>query len=196
MIWLAVIVLIVIALYYIGNNSQKKELQIMEAKSYGNATDFEVNWNGKNEVESIRDDGYVIYKTNWVTSSEKDEIGFYGQKWYSQNNKYCVVFLPHFEEEDYNLALVHVNLKTILYKIKLQRPHRCRVTNEGFVVCEDWLGYDKPNCKIYIIDNKGNIINEKGHNTGIGDVFEFIDNEKSFKYNINSSGKIHLLHLK
>lgn len=152
-------------------------------------------WKGSNKVESVRNDGYVIYKTNRVTSAERKQIGFYGLKWFSDNGDFCVVYLPY-NDEQYNLGLVDVKSKTIIYQTKLQRPKRCKVTCEGIVVCEDWGDPNKASSFIYVIDVKGNVLIEKRHNTAIGDTFEFTDNETQFKYNMNMSGKVHVLKLK
>lgn len=183
--WILIIIGVIVVFYLIGKNKQKKEIQIN--------TETPKNWLGKNEIESIRDDGVVIYKSNRVTSAERKEIGFYGLKRFSEDNKYCVVYLPHFEDEDYNIGLIEVNTQKILYRVKLQRPHRCRVSKKGIVVCEDWLGYDEPKCKIIILELNGNILLEKCHKTGIGDTFEFIEDETKFRYNINSTNKIHII---
>jgi hypothetical protein len=50
-----------------------------------------VAWQDKNEIESVREDGYVIYKTKRVTTEERKQIGFYGKKRFSENGNYCVV---------------------------------------------------------------------------------------------------------
>lgn len=151
-------------------------------------------WKGSNEVEMVRPDGYTVYKSNRVTSVEREAIGFYGLKWYSDNGKYCVVYLSQ-SDETYNVGLVDVANKQIIYRIRLKRPHRCRVTKNGVVICEDWGGHDTLATKIYILGNTGLIINEKRHNAALGDIFESIDNETKFRYNINSSGKIYTIDL-
>lgn len=148
-------------------------------------------WEGANEIERIRDDGVILYKSNWVTSYERDEIGFHGLKRYSENNKYCVVFVDNTKDLKENIALVDVPTKQILFKIKLQRPHRCYVSNEGFTICEDWEGYESAACSLYLLDNSGKILKQNRHTTGIGDLFMFTENQKTFTYNINSTGEIH-----
>jgi len=152
----------------------------------------ENSWIGTNEVESIRTDGHIIYKSNRVSFVEQEQIGIYGLKWYSENNNYCAVYLPHSDKE-FNLGLVDVRLKKVIYKIKLQRPSRCRVTNEGIIVCEDRGSHESPSCYVYVLDINGNQTVKKRHNTGIGDIFELIENETMFRYSLNQTGKIYTI---
>ena len=167
--------------------------EAMKERKSNHDIEVQNRWQGKNEIESVRDDGYVIYKTNRVTSTEQEQVGFYGKKRFSEDGKYCSVYLPH--DGNFNIALVDVELQEIIYKGKLQRPHRCRVSNNGIVVCEDWLGHDSASLRLYIFSKNGNIISQHSHKTGIGDVFEFIENETKFKYNMNYSGKIHIINI-
>lgn len=160
--------------------------------------DYEIEknnrWIGSNQIERKRDDGCIIYKSNRVSSAEREQIGFYGLKWFSENNKFCVVYLAH-NDVDFNIGLIDIEQKNILYKLKLDGPHRCRVTNSGLVICEDWGNYKSNSSYIYILDNKGKILYKKRHNSVIGDTFELIENQTKFKYNINYSGQIHLINL-
>ena len=162
------------------------EAQELRRKEY--EVEYNNRWIGINEVDFVSDNGVIIYKSNRVSSSEQEQVGFYGLKWFSDNNKYCVVFLAH-DDVEHNLALVDVECKEIIYKIKLQRPHRCRLTNEGIVVCEDWGVPGKPNSFIFVFDANGNQIIKKTHNTGIGDVFQLVANENTFIYSLNETGK-------
>ncbi len=151
-------------------------------------------WEGINEVESLREDGHIIYKSNRVSSLERQQIGIYGLKWYSNNNKYCVVYLSD-NDVDYNIGLVETITKQILFKIKLDRPHRCRLTNEGLIVCEDWGQHNCNSSYIYLIDNTGKILLKKRHNSAIGNIFELIENETKFKYNLNYTGELKIIDL-
>lgn len=145
-------------------------------------------WKGCNMVERVRDDGYVIYKSNRVTREEREQVGFYGTKWYSENGKYCAVYLPH-DDDPFNLALVDVPSGAILFKSKLQRPHRCRVTNTGILICDDWGSHDARTCYLYVIGKDGKKLYEKRHNSMLGDTFELTENETVFVYELNYSHK-------
>jgi len=168
--------------------------QINEVLEKSFAKTYIGEWNGKNEIESIRDDGYIIYKSNRVTTRERNQIGFYGLKWFSENGKYSVVYLKD-EDTEYNLGLVDVEQKLILYRRKLKRPARCRVTSLGFVICEDWGSYNKNSNFIYVFDINGNEIFKQRHNSAIGDTFELIEDETKFMYNLNYSGRIFKINL-
>ncbi|MPL54924.1 hypothetical protein SDC9_00390 [bioreactor metagenome] len=165
------------------------EKSLLERKKKYNE-DVENLWVGKNEIERIREDGYIIYKSKRVTPPEREQVGFYGLKWFSENGKFCVVYLSDFENIDYNLALIDTKTKTILYKKKLIRPKTCRLTNNGVVICNDWGDYNLSSNTIYCIDKFGSVILKKRHNSLVGEIFQLIENESKFKYNLNYSGKI------
>lgn len=151
-------------------------------------------WKGSNQIESVRDDGYLIYKLNRVSNPEREQIGIYGLKWFSNNNEFCVVYLKD-DNVDFNIGLVKVEEKQILYKVKLERPHRCRLTNNGLVICEDCGKQNGSSNYIYVIGIDGTILYKKRHNSVIGDTFELFENETKFKYNINYTGQIHIINL-
>jgi len=186
MSWILIIIGVIIVFYLIGRNKLNKESQIN--------TEAPKNWLGKNEIESVRDDGYIIYKSNRVSSAEREQIGFYGLKWFSENNKFCVVYLAH-NDVDFNIGLVDKEQNKILYKLKLNSPNRCRLTNNGLVICEDWGDHNSNSSYIYVIDNKGGILYKKRHNSTIGDTFDLIDNQTKLNYNISYSGQIHIINL-
>lgn len=186
MSWSLIIIGIITVFYLIGRKKLNNENCIN--------TEAAKNWLGKNEIESIRDDGYIIYKSNRVNPSEREQIGIYGLKWFSENNKFCVVYLAH-NDIDFNIGLVDIEQKNILYKLKLNGPHRCRLTNNGLVICEDWGNGNSNSNYIYVINYKGVILFKKRHNSSIGDIFELIDDQTKFKYNMNYSGQIHIINL-
>ncbi|HHT9079589.1 TPA: hypothetical protein ACT5CJ_002377 [Flavobacterium psychrophilum] len=168
------------------------EAQEKKKKEY--ELEYNNRWIGSNEIESTRDDGFIIYKLKRVNATEREQIGIYGLKWFSNNNKFCVIY-SRYEEGNFNIGLVDVEQKKILFKLKLNRPHRCRLTNNGLVICEDWGNNNSNSNYIYVIDVDGKILYKKRHNTSIGDTFELIENETKFKYNINYSGQIHIINL-
>ena len=150
------------------------------------------SWIGSNKIERIRDDGYVIYKLNRVSSIEREQIGFYGLKRYSDNGDYCVAYISN-DDDEFNIALIDVKLKKVLYKYKLHQPKRCRVTNKGIVVYENWG--KQLSSTVYVLDVNGSILLKKRHNSILGDIFEFVENETAFKYSLNLSGKIFTINL-
>lgn len=190
MSWFLGVIIVLVILYNIGKN-KKSTLKPNNIKP---ETLVQCDWKGKNTIESIRDDGYIIYKSNRVTASERKQIGFYGLKWYSENCNYCAVYLRN-EAEDNNIGLVDVRNKKVLFKTKLQRPHRCRVTNTGLIVCEDWGNPDKVLNYVYVLDINGKVLLKKRHNSIIGDTFELIEKETKFRYNLNYSAKVHVIEL-
>lgn len=157
--------------------------------------DYEIeklnSWKEIKEVEFIKDNGKVFYKTQWVNNYEQELTGFYGKMIFSENKQYCVVFVSGNNEEKGKIALIDTSNRKLLYKIDVKQPHRCIVANKGLVICEDW----STSCYVYVLDLKGDMLLKKRHNTSIGDAFELIDNETKFKYNINYSGQIHIINL-
>jgi len=149
------------------------------------------SWKQIKEINFLRDDNKVFYKTQWVNNYEKELTGFYGKMIFSENKQYCVVFVSGNNEEKGKIALIDTSNRKLLYKIDVKQPHRCIVSNKGLVICEDW----STSCYVYVLDLKGDMLLKKRHNTSIGDAFELIDNETKFKYNINYSGQIHIINL-
>src|SRR5690606_33099685 len=106
-------------------------------------------WAGSNKIERIREDGYVVFEINRVNYDQRKIVGFYGLKRYSGNGNFCCVYLDG--DEKYNLALIDVFTNEVLFTKKLKRPHRCRVSNSGIVVCEDWV----KGSKLYFYNKSG-----------------------------------------
>ncbi len=93
-----------------------------------------------------------------------DITGFYGTNEYSPNKKYCVSYCDGYYDNDKwkngDLALLKNN--TLLFKKKISRPNDCFVSNDGVVVCCDWLNSDTPSGIFLIFDSSGNkIFNKK-----------------------------------
>lgn len=151
-------------------------------------SNLENMWIGQNEIESIRDDGYIIHKRQSVSQSEKAQIKFYGFKNWSNDSRYCVVSVCD-NDFEFNLSLVFVETGKILFSKKLNRPKRCIVNKEGFVICEEWGSHNSVSCNLIIYDSQGNEVLRKRHNSMIGDIFKLSEGEEVFNYNLNYSGK-------
>ncbi len=145
-------------------------------------------WVGNNEIESVRDDGYVIYKRNRVTTKERNQIGFYGLKWFSENGKYCVVWVCD-EDEEYNVGLVDCIEKRILYKRKITRPHDCIVNDLGIVCCEDWGKRDGEINSIILIDSNGVEITRNRHKWPLYSNLSYDEDKAHFFYTTNNFKK-------
>ena len=152
------------------------------------------SWFGKNEAEMIRDDGHVIYKTNWVNSIEKSLVGFYGQKRFSKNNEYCVVYQSAGnEDEKGRMALINCNKNNILYKTTtVKRPHKCDVSNNGIVICCDWKGWRDISSTLWCFNNDGQVLFKLNYRQSTGDTciinksgtIAVVDVCKSWEYHI------------
>jgi len=146
------------------------------------------SWVESNQVEMVRSDEHKIYKINRVSPEQRNQIGFYGQKWYSENGEFCVVY-SSIEEGKYNVGLVDVLKNTVAYRIKLTRPHRCLVSNNGIVVCEDWGNIESKTSYILALGTKGQILAKNAHREAVGDNFSISDDGRLVNYTLNYSGK-------
>jgi len=146
--------------------SKQKKKELEENKK----TETKDEWSGRNIVERTREDGYVIYKPQYVTSVEEEHLGFLGVKTFSNNSKYCIV------NGQTSIALVDCITKGTLFQKSLKRPKKCKVSNNGIVVCNDWLGYGpKPAGKFYAFDVLGSEIFSTKIQENLGDVLDIND---------------------
>lgn len=151
-------------------------------------TPQDVDWTGKNNVECVSNDGRIIFEKNRVTPEQRSLIGFYGQKWYSDNGRYCIVFSKD-DESEFNIGLIDVLHSAIIYRTRLMRPHRCRVSNNGITICEDW---GKPHCQrsyVVVLSISGEVIIKKAYNECIGDKLNISNDGKFVDFELNYSGK-------
>lgn len=109
-------------------------------------------WHGKNEIEKVCDNGNIIYKYQPVTGSEREMVGFYGQKLFSDNGRFCLVYsltIP-------SLALIDTVGKNVIYKTTVVKPCAYAVGNNGYIFfCDADLNFD--NKDILILDEYGDI---------------------------------------
>jgi hypothetical protein len=72
---------------------------------------------------------------NMVTSPEQDMVGFYGQKRFSKNGKFCVVFSPGNSQVDRIgiIALVDIAQNKIAYKTRIGFLDDVIVSNVGYL---------------------------------------------------------------
>ena len=104
--------------------------------------------------------------------SIEDITGFYGNKKYSENKEYCIQFRDGHEEngkwKNGQLALLKNNI--LQYKKTIARPHDCIVTNEGIVICTDWLNTTSLAGKFLILNSIGEEIFSKKTTANIGNL--------------------------
>lgn len=136
--------------------------------------DYEIlkqnSWVEINKVSLVRDDGVVFYETQFVNSYEEELVNFYGKMKFSENKQYCVVFVGGFDGEKGTIALVNTVSKTLLYKVKINSPHKCNVSNNGIVICNDWNSHNSKSTSFFAFDIDGNIIFSQRMNENIGDI--------------------------
>lgn len=123
-----------------------------------------------NEQELLRRINNGTLRSENNEQSIEKITGFYGTKKYSKNKEYCVQFCDGHEEngkwKNGELALLKNN--TLLFKKSLQRPHDCIVTNEGIVICSDWLNTSSLTGKFIVLNSFGEEIFSKKTTANIG----------------------------
>jgi hypothetical protein len=129
------------------------------------------SWKEIKEVDLLGDNGEVFYKTQWVNGYEQELTGFYGIMTFSPDKKYCVVFVDASNDsEKGKVALVETESKKLLYSIEVNRPHKCNVSNNGLVACNDWNSRKSKSTTFYVFDLQGNNHFSQRVNENIGDI--------------------------
>ena len=103
--------------------------------------------------------------------SIEDITGFYGNSKFSPDKKYCVSFCEGHQDssrwKNGSIALLHE--QALLYKNKAQRPNDCKVTNDGFVICCDWLNSEEGlTGKFLVFNPAGEVIFSKKTTANLG----------------------------
>lgn len=168
----------VIAINIDLSDENLKKLQQREQKEYENRWKFKEH---KSE-----------HSSDWVNSSEREEIDFFGHKKYSKNKKFCIVGVGA-NDYDYNIALIDVESQKVIFRFKYEKPSQFAVSNTG--ICAFVERYPKSD-KLVILDIMGALIYEKRHNYPISySPFDFSEDEKQFVYELHTTHKIFKVNL-
>ena len=150
-------------------NEKKVDLYAVKSHTTGNLTQitFEIN---QEELIKRAKNGTLNLNNSKNEITTTDITGFYGYDEYSPNKKYCVHFCDgHFENDKWengNIALLKGS--TILFRKKIQRPNDCHVSNDGTVLCCDWLNSDELTGKFLIFDASGQMLYSKKTKANLG----------------------------
>lgn len=113
-------------------------VSVTSRKKSSNSTEFRFEIDQKKLVKHLKS-----HKKNGAPRkpSETDLAGFYGRKVYSTNRSYCAVYADHYYDRDTwvsgQIALIYKD--QLCFRKKIDRPNDCLVTDEGYVICCDWL---------------------------------------------------------
>ncbi|MDR3652286.1 MAG: hypothetical protein P4L34_04865 [Paludibacter sp.] len=141
------------------SNQQDEELVNISSKTAKNSVTFSVEINEKELAKRLKDGTIRQNKEKTI----EDIAGFYGSEEYSINKEYCVIYCDGYYDNDKwkNGTLALINGKKILFKKRIQRPNDCLVSNNGIVVCCDWLNSDELIGKFMIFNNNGELLFSK-----------------------------------
>lgn len=128
------------------------------------------SWNEIKEVDLLTENGKVFYKIQWTNSYEQELTGFLGKMIFSENKEYCVVFVDAINTEKGIVALVNANTQQLLYKIEISRPHKCKVSNNGLVACNDWNRRGAKSTNFFVFDIFGKEHFKQRVNSSVSDV--------------------------
>jgi hypothetical protein len=155
---------VVIIIVVLGRSKKErgnvpKDIFTVTDTSHDNVIEFSVGLNEK-ELKKRISDGTIADSFKDEEFSLMDVTGFYGFPSYSPNKKYCVSFCDgHFENDKWkkgNLAVLYEN--KLLFKKRIERPHDCKVADDGIAICCDWQNSDELAGKFLIFDKEGQII--------------------------------------
>ena len=131
--------------------------------------------------------GNPVYERVWVNQSERNVVEFFGVKTYSENKMYCIVGTMS-NNYNFNIALVDVAARKVLFKHKYKTPSIYAVSNSGKIAFVE----RHPNSdKLSILDKDGNKIFEKRHNSFISEKpFNFPEDNSQFIYELHTTHKM------
>lgn len=110
-------------------------------------------------------------KSRGVMEAGSEQVaGVIGNEVYSENNNYCVVSSYGNSSNNGVVSLVRVSDQERLFKKSVPRPHDCHVSNNGIVVCCDWIGFDLSvqEGAFWVIDNTGKVLVSKNVSANVG----------------------------
>ena len=145
--------LIIGFIYFLVNKIKKQSITIKPTLK-----------NNRNKKEnSISTTGRSDYSVQNIS-------GFYGSTEYSSNREYCVMYADgYFNNEKWkNGEIALLRGSTLLFKKKLQRPNSCHVSNDGIVICCDWLDSEALTGEFLVFDNTGEQIFTKKTTANLG----------------------------
>lgn len=100
----------------------------------------------------------------------KEVCGFYGQVEFSPSREYCVAFADgYFNQNQFqqgNVALLKND--EILFKVRIDRPHDCCVTDHGVLICSDWKNANELTGEFMIFDSNGTKIFSRHTTANLG----------------------------
>lgn len=149
-------------------NKTKDEIVNVTSKNVGNnTTESTIEPNEEAFLKKLK---YRTLGSGKGETSIEDITGFYGNKQYSPNNIFCVSYADgHYNNDNWkngDIALIKDN--KLLFKKKVHRPNDCFVSNNGIVICCDWLNSESLAGKFLVYDTTGEEIFSKKTTANLG----------------------------
>jgi hypothetical protein len=144
------------------------ELVNIETTRSGNTTTFSVKLN-ENELKHRLENGKLNISEKREERVE-DIAGFYGQQRKSPDGRFIVLSADSYElnGKNKNGQLALLSNKRLLFKISLQRPNDAHVSNNGIVICCDWLNSEALTGKFLVFNSSGEMIFSKKTTANLG----------------------------
>ncbi|WP_268223537.1 tetratricopeptide repeat protein [Sinomicrobium oceani] len=152
-----------------SKTANRKNIVNLTSKSEGNTTTFTIDLNEEELLKRLKNG--EIGRGNSNRQKSIDNItGFYGSKQYSDNKEYCVVYCDGHSINDKwkNGKLALIKKRKLLFEKSIQRPNDCYVSNNGFVICCDWLNAEELAGRFIIFDINGEIVFSKKTTANLG----------------------------
>ncbi|AWG24813.1 hypothetical protein [Flavobacterium kingsejongi] len=110
-------------------------------------------------------------KRRSLNSYEQTIIGNTGLINFSESGEYAVAYLSAGNDSMKGyISLIHTPREKVLFSIDAIRPHDCKVSNNGFIACNDWGKVANSKGKFLIYDVNGEIHYKRSINENIGDL--------------------------
>jgi len=150
--------------------SKKQELfKISIGPKEKNTMEFTIELNEERMKRRIKD-GSLFKKTGPKEKTIQDIAGFYGMEAYSPNKQYCLFFANgYFNSAVFVEGMIAlIRDKKLLFKRSIRRPHDCHVSNNGIVICSDWLTSSELTGIFLVFDISGGLLFERVATANLG----------------------------
>jgi hypothetical protein len=152
---------------------EKKEnesLAVVTSTTRGNVLQFDISLNTAELTRRI-ETGTLIKEHPPQGNDIRDIAGFYCQTDNSANGIYTVCFCDgDYKDNQWQSGILAlVKGKEKLYHIRIQRPNTAHVSNNGIVVCADWVNSNELVGNFIALDISGKILFERKVNANMGE---------------------------
>lgn len=171
-----IIILVAVTVYFVWTKNKGTKNQTHDTSMDSNATTITIDIDIDKYLNKIGKGDNRQREKDF-----QDIADLIGEEKLSENGEYCAIRGYGNSSRKGVIALVSVNEKKLLFKKTLQRPHDFHVSNNGIVVCCDWLNTESNSLAgtFSAIDRTGAILYSKKTSANVGNCAISVDGKIS-----------------